>query len=196
MNRQARPCYRSCALAPKEGSSLESCSHLASITVASRWRRQWECPLPTVMREVKPLTLVEAGLVTDVRRGNVRLIAAATDNPVFAPLADLMAVTFGPAGVLRDALAGLDGIERAFIYGSWAARYHQQAGHVPGDIDVLVVGTPGRVALSEALEAAERKLRREVNARVVSPDAWQGDGSFKKTINDRPSVDLLGSTDD
>ncbi len=56
-------------------------------------------------------------------------------------MADLLAVTFGPAAVLRAALAKIRGIERAFIYGSWAARYAQRSGPVPDDIDLLVMVT-------------------------------------------------------
>src|SRR5689334_8048397 len=77
--------------------------------------------LSTVQREVARLE--DAGLVVTVRRGNTRLVTAVTDSVVDRPLADLLAVTFGPVGVLRSALAGVPGIEVAVIYGSWAARY-------------------------------------------------------------------------
>ena len=46
---------------------------------------------------------------------------AETDTVVFAPLAALMAVTFGPVPVLRELLAPIEGIREAHIYGSWAA---------------------------------------------------------------------------
>lgn len=47
----------------------------------------------TVMREVD--RLADAGLVTETRRGNTRLVKASQDIPVFRPLAELMAATFG-----------------------------------------------------------------------------------------------------
>lgn len=145
----------------------------------------------TVLREVARLE--EAGLVTSTRRGNTRLVRAVTDSIVYKPLAELLAVTFGPIAVLRGLLADIPGIERAFIYGSWAARYAQQSGPVPNDIDVLVIGNPDRHALADAVAAAEKALRREVNVRRVTPDAWaQGDGSFKKTVVSRPIVDVIG----
>lgn len=145
----------------------------------------------TVQREVARLE--EAGLVTSTRRGNTRLVSAVTDSIVYKPLAELLAVTFGPIGVLRGLLADIPGIEQAFIYGSWAARYAQQSGPVPHDIDVLVIGNPDRHVLADAVAAAEKVLRREVNVRRVTPDAWaQGDGSFKKTVISRPIVDVIG----
>lgn len=150
--------------------------------------------LPTVQREVERLE--EAGLIQSSRLGNARLVRAVTDSVVFRPLADLLAVTFGPVAVLREALRAVSGIDRAFIYGSWAARYAQQAGPVPNDIDLLVVGAVDRVALDEALADAEKILRREVNVRRVSADAWARDnGAFKTTVLSRPIVDVIGGAD-
>ncbi len=122
---------------------------------------------PTVMREVD--RLAEAGLVRAVRRGNQRLVRAETGNVVFGPLAALMAVTFGPVPVLRGLLADVAGVREAWIYGSWAARYAQQSGPVPGDIDVLVVGTADPDVLDEVAAAAGERLGREVNIRRVHP---------------------------
>lgn len=85
------------------------------------------------------------------------------------------------------------GIERAFIYGSWAARYAQHGGPVPHDIDLLVIGKPDRRRLADAVDAVEGVLRREVNVRRVTPDAWARDeGSFKQTVLARPIVDVTG----
>lgn len=104
----------------------------------------------TVMREVD--RLVDAGLVRTSRAGNQRLVQADTSTVVYRPLADLLAVTFGPRPVLAEILSRVPDIERAFIYGSWAARYHQQPGAVPGDLDVLVIGQPSRRVLDDAIE--------------------------------------------
>lgn len=149
---------------------------------------------PTVKREVD--RLARAGIVSETRRGNTRLIQAETDNALYQPLAELMSVTFGPVAVLRELLATVPGVERAFIYGSWAARYTGESGAVPRDIDVLVVGTPDRRVLDRVMDAAEQRLRREVNVRRVSPETWSADsGSFKQTMLDRPTVALIGDHD-
>jgi len=151
--------------------------------------------VPTVKREVDRLE--EAGLVKSTARGRNRAVAPTTDHPLYRPLAEVMALTFGPVGLLREALDQVSGIDEAFIHGSWAARYAQQPGAVPGDIDLLVIGSPDRDELFEAIEPVERTLRREVNYRVVTPEAWMADGgSFKATIMARPLVHLIGSGDD
>lgn len=145
----------------------------------------------TVMREVD--RLADAGLIRESRRGNQRLVSADTDNPVFGPLAALMAVTFGPIPVLRNLLGNVAGIRDAFIYGSWAARYEQRPGPVPGDIDVLVVGTADLDELDEIAALAGERLGREVSIRRVRPDAWDQahDDAFKATVTARPTVTLI-----
>jgi hypothetical protein len=92
--------------------------------------------VPGVRNEVE--RLVTAGYLRDRRVGNVRQVSAETDSPVYQPLTHLLMVTFGPRQVLSDLLAGMDGIDEAYIYGSWAARYTGESGSVPNDIDVLV----------------------------------------------------------
>ncbi|MER6969939.1 helix-turn-helix domain-containing protein [Nocardioides sp. NPDC000445] len=151
--------------------------------------------VPTVKREVDRLQ--EAGLVTSSVRGRNRVVTPTMDHPLYRPLAEVMALTFGPVGLLREALTPVDGIDEAFIHGSWAARYRQRPGAVPDDIDMIVIGTPDRDELYAAIEAVERTLRREVNYRVVSPQVWDADdGSFKTTVSSRPQVHLIGGSDD
>ena len=147
---------------------------------------------PTVMREVD--RLAAAGLVRESWRGNQRLVRADTDTPVYEPLAALMAVTFGPIPVLRSLLGTVDGIHEAYIYGSWAARYDQHPGPVPGDVDVLIIGTADLDELDDVAATASRHLGREVNIRRVRPDAWDDahDDPFKVTVTSRPMVQLLG----
>lgn len=170
-------------LAPQSEQSLSEIADRAGASVS------------TVTREVDRLE--EAGLAQSRRRGNQRLVRSVTDSVVHQPLMDLLAVTFGPPAVLRDALTTVAGIERAFIYGSWAARYADRSGSVPEDIDLLVIGTPDRHELADVVAEVEKVLRREVNIRRVTPAAWAADESpFKKTVLSRPMVPVIGAPDD
>ena len=38
-----------------------------------------------------------------------------------------------------EELEGVEGIEKAYLFGSWAARYAGEAGRAPADLDVLVI---------------------------------------------------------
>jgi DNA-binding transcriptional ArsR family regulator len=144
----------------------------------------------TVMREAD--RFVSAGLVADRRQGNLRFIRARTDSLVAGPLAELLAVTYGPIPVLGELLASVPGVDEAYVYGSWAARYRGQGGDVPRDIDVLVVGDADDDDLYDAARAAERRLGREVNIRRVSARAWrEADADpFLKSVRSRPLVRL------
>lgn len=146
--------------------------------------------LPTIMREADKLA--GGGLIDERRSGNQRLIRARTDTPLSRPLTELLAATYGPVPVLTELLADVDGIDEAYIYGSWAARYHQTPGAVPADVDVLVVGTADPDELDEAAEKARGRLGREVSIRRVSPSHWHEDGDdpFLTSLRERPLVTL------
>src|SRR5262249_39550483 len=75
----------------------------------------------TVSREADRLTAV--GLLREVRRGNLRLLQANLNSPLARSLTELLTLTYGPAAILADLLVSVDGVDEAYIYGSWAARY-------------------------------------------------------------------------
>lgn len=127
--------------------------------------------LPTALRE---LDRAEAArLVTSRRLGNTRLVKADPASPLYQPLSHIVLATYGPPAIITRELAGVDGIERLYLFGSWAARYNGQPGPAPHDIDVLVIGRPDRDQVYEAAEAAERRLRVPVQVTVRSPEEWE-----------------------
>ena len=119
-----------------------------------------------VLREVDRLT--SGGILVDRRVGRSRLVRARTDTPLYPPLSDLVAVSFGPMPLLADALAGLEGVRQAYIYGSWAARYNGEPGTPPADVDVLVVGSPDPDVLFD--RASARSAARD-NSAALQPNA-------------------------
>ncbi|WP_214318489.1 MarR family transcriptional regulator [Nonomuraea sediminis] len=147
----------------------------------------------TVSREAD--RLLSAGLITERRHGNLRLIRADTDTVVAKPLTDLLAVTYGPAAVLPPLLERIPGIREAYVYGSWAARYANVAGPPPRDVDVLVVGSADDDELYDAARTAERTLGREVNINRISPAAWTDDTDdpFVASLRSKPLYPLITS---
>jgi DNA-binding transcriptional ArsR family regulator len=153
-------------------------------------------PHPSVYREVERAET--AGLVTSRRIGRTRLVRANADSPYYEGLADVLTRAFGVPAVLADAVRRIEGIDEAYIFGSWAARHAGERGVRPvGDIDLLVLGTPDRDALYDAVHVAERRLGREVQV-TVRDAGWleQGSGSFHDTVMSRPMLRLdVGTTD-
>lgn len=131
--------------------------------------------------------LEAAGLVTSTVVGRNRQIEADRSSPVYLELRGLLLKTLGPEPLLRAALADLDGIEEAFIYGSWA----DSAEKSPADIDVLVVGNPDVGEVYDAASAVETEVGRPVNVTVRSPDEWaDADGAFERAVKSGPRIDL------
>lgn len=152
--------------------------------------RRTGAPHPSVHREIQRAE--QAGLVTTRKIGNTRLVRANTDSPYYAGLADVLTRAFGVPAVLVDALEHIEGISAAYIYGSWAARHAGQPGKRPvGDIDLLVLGTPDRDQLYDALSSAEQQLGRPVES-TVRDSTWleSGTGSFHDTVTSRPVLRL------
>ena len=138
--------------------------------------------------------------MTSRKVGNTRLVRANPSSPYFEGLADVLVKAFGPPGVLAEELAGIDDIDEAYIYGSWAAAIQgagSALGRPVGDIDVLVLGSPDRDRLYPALSAAEARLGRPVQVAVRATGWLQtGQGSFHATVTQRPMVEIdLGRTD-
>jgi DNA-binding transcriptional ArsR family regulator len=147
-------------------------------------------PHPSVYREVQRAE--QAGLVTSRKVGNTRLVRANTASPYYAGLAEALTRAFGVPAVLANALGPVEGIDAAYVYGSWAARHAGQAGQRPvGDIDVLVLGQPDRDQLYEALSVTEQRLGRPVEA-TIRETGWldEGTGGFHDTVTSRPMLQL------
>ena len=157
-----------------------SLTELASRTGAS---------ISSVQREITRAE--QTGVVSSRRLGNVRLVNAA-DSPLTASLTELLLRSFGPRQVLAEEFEGVEEIEKAYLFGSWAARYAGEAGRPPADLDVLVIGTPDRDELDDAAQRAESRLAREVNVTIRSPAWWrEGTDGFHADVTRRPLVPIF-----
>lgn len=151
--------------------------------------RELGSSIAVVHREVQ--RLVDFGLLNERRSGRNRYVAANTAHPLFEPIARMIEFAYGPTAALSSALGSVDGIDEAAIFGSWAARASGEAGPPANDIDVIVVGRPDRGQLADAVETAERRLRQEVNVRVVDRDRWESsDEPFLQAVRSRPLTRL------
>lgn len=148
-------------------------------------------PLTTVQREVA--RLAEAGVFITRKQGNTRLVRPDPDYPLLTPLRQIAAATHGPQRAVQEAFAGLDGVESVAIFGSWAARMAGEPGPMPADIDVLIVGGVGQTEANLTAIRASRRIDREVNPIVISPERWQAaaDG-FIIELQRRPLIVLHG----
>jgi predicted nucleotidyltransferase len=133
--------------------------------------RRFGTPLSTVHGEVGRLT--DAGLLLRRHIGRSTMVTANMDNRLVKPLAELLFLSWGPLQVVADEFSELDGAERVLIFGSWAARYLEQPGPPPHDLDVLVVGGPRREDVYDAADQAQKRLGMPVNPVIRTGDAWR-----------------------
>jgi len=146
---------------------------------------------PVVHREVS--RLVDAAVLRDRVEGRNRLVRANPDHPLYGPMREIIAATYGPVPVLRAAFDGVEGVAKVYIYGSWAARRSGEPGESPNDVDVLVVGDVPRRRLSEIASAASDDLAVPVNITRASYEDWEAaePSPFLRTVRSRPLVDVM-----
>jgi len=142
----------------------------------------------TVQREVDRLE--GAGILETSRIGRSRLVRPGS-TPYLPELEVLIIKVFGPGRILASALRGIEGIEEAYLFGSWAERFEGRPGPPPRDIDLLLIGRPDRERVYAAATDAERVLGLPVDVLIRSPQAWAGGvDPFVRTVRSGPLVRL------
>ena len=117
-------------------------------------------PLAPVQRELA--TLVGIGIVLEERVGNQKRYRPNPTSPIYDELRGIATKTFGIAGRLRDFLAGVDGIDLAFVFGSVASATDTAV----SDIDLLVVGDAEYIECARAAQEASASLGRAVSLKL------------------------------
>lgn len=147
----------------------------------------------TVHEEVT--SLVAAGILarrTEARRAYYR---ANTACPIYSELRSIALKTVGLVDVLRQALAGMSGVEVAFVYGSLAKGEE----NARSDVDLMIVGDVSMRDLVTPLHKAEQTLAREVNVTLYPMAEFReklasGHG-FLSTVLAEPKLFVVGDAD-
>lgn len=144
----------------------------------------------------KELTSLAAKeLVLTRRDGNRLYYRANIAHPLFPDLCGIVLKTSGIAAELGRALAAVEGIDVALIFGSVAA------GTATGqsDVDLLVIGTTGLRKITPALRGVADSLGREINPICVTPAEWRGKlqrgDAFAARVSAEPKLWLKGGPD-
>jgi predicted nucleotidyltransferase len=143
----------------------------------------------TILREADRLEA--AGIVRSERVGRTRLIWVNEESPYTRPLRELIEIGFGPRPLVTNALRSVDGVEEAFIFGSWAISATEPTSTPANDVDVLVIGDPDRSSVYSALQPVEERIGREIDVIFRSAAQWHAaDEPFLQTIKSRPLIRL------
>ncbi len=136
--------------------------------------------------------LLAAGILRERQVGRSRLISGNPESPLVAPLRDILLVVAGPVALLSEALGSIEGVERAFIFGSFASRAHGLEGAVPNDIDLMVVGTPDVAAVYDACRAVESSVGRPINPTILTPAEFELQSGFLESVRSNPILPIIG----
>lgn len=146
---------------------------------------------PTVWREIDRLE--KAALVTTESVGRSKVVKANEGSPYFPELRSLAMKLLGPAVILSERLEHMEGVEEAYIFGSWARRYEGELGPPPADIDVLIVGDADPDDAEDVCNGLQELFDVEVNSVVVSRSDWKAARSgFLREVKKGPLVPVVG----
>jgi predicted nucleotidyltransferase len=100
--------------------------------------------------------------------------------------------TVGAAPVISRSLQKIDGIDEAYLYGSFARNQQDAASAV----DVLIIGNPSEQALAQAVRKLERQLGREINYTVLTAKEFKSrrarKDAFLENVWHNERVPLVG----
>lgn len=103
-------------------------------------------------------------------RGRQKYFRVNRDHPLYDEFRGIIFKTVGVVGQLREALRVLRGVNKGYLYGSFARNQEDPL----SDIDVLVVGSVPAEKLETRIRPLERRLRREINYTLMTPQEFEG----------------------
>jgi predicted nucleotidyltransferase len=150
--------------------------------------------LGSVQRELE--NLVQAGLVVREKRKGRTYFRANPECPIFEEIKGIVRKTAGLVDVLREALAGVEGVKLAFVYGS-VARGDERP---ESDVDIAVIGKCAFKSVVGALSGVQETLGREANPTVYSTREFakkaKGRHHFVNTILEGEKIFVIGNESD
>jgi predicted nucleotidyltransferase len=135
--------------------------------------------------------LVDEGILLDEHRGNNHFFSLNKKYTVYEELKSVFLKTVGAVGILKDALKKIKGIERAFVYGSFAQGEERKN----SDIDLMIIGSADEDEILDAISKVEGALNRTINYGLISGQDFQRkvkDGnSFLMNILSKKVIELI-----
>jgi predicted nucleotidyltransferase len=137
--------------------------------------------------------LAREGLFRSEVSGRQKYFRLNREYHLFNEVRSIVAKTIGAGPLLAQSLKKIEGIEEAYLYGSFARNQQDAA----SDIDVLVIGRPKSDALAEAVQRLERQLGREINYTVLSRKELESrrarQDAFLENVWQNKRVSLVGT---
>jgi predicted nucleotidyltransferase len=105
------------------------------------------------------IQLKNTGLFLVENKGNLTYYYLNKSYPLLPEIKSIILKTAGAPGELKESLKKVEGVECAFIYGSFAKGGEKES----SDIDLLIIGKIDEGKLIDKIKILEKKLQREIN---------------------------------
>jgi len=153
-----------------------------------------QVPVGQLGRELRNLERI--CLLTSSVEGNQKRYVINQEFPFYDELRSIFLKTTSVGDIVRDSLSDLEGIELAFVYGSFAKAEE----HPGSDIDIMVIGDVSDREVNRTISAMERKLKRTINyslyERKEVRDRLRKKDDFIFAVFEEPHIVLVGSKND
>ena len=140
--------------------------------------------------------LEEAGLLQSETVGGRKIFTLNSQFPIIPDLRNILLKTAGAGDLVRESLKDLEGIEVAFIFGSFA----EGEPDADSDLDIMLIGDLDVAQVTPVIDEMEKVLARDVNYVLFTQEEWKSrleDGDpFVTNVRNEPRVMLIGSQDD
>lgn len=147
-----------------------------------------------VWKELK--NLEEIGFLQSESTGGRKIFRMNPHFPIISELRHIFLKTVGVGDLVRNSLIEMNGIDKAFIFGSFAE------GDIDAnsDLDLMIIGEIEVAHITPMVEEIEKILTRDVNYVLFTQEEWEmrlaeGD-SFSSNIQNSPKIMLIGNNDD
>lgn len=140
--------------------------------------------------------LEEAGLLVSEEVGGRKVYALSPDSPILPELRNILLKTLGAGELARDSVTDIEGLEAAFIFGSFA----EGEVDAESDLDLMLIGDPDVAQVAQVIDDLEGRLAREVNYALFTLEEWNSrleeEDPFATDVRAGAKVMLVGSEDD
>lgn len=118
------------------------------------------------------------GILKSRLRGKERYYSLNTSFPLFPEYKRIVLKTVGFEHILKEALQGVKGLKRAYLFGSYA----EDAMDLSSDVDLFAIGDHSTLELQRKITQLQKSMDREIN--VVSMNASE----YQKKLKSDPFV--------
>lgn len=156
--------------------------------------RDLELTFSVVYKEIE--NLKKLGLVTEERKGRLRLFRINKESIIYDDLRKLLLKTAALGQVLKNTIPKINDTKYTLIYGSFARGRELEI----SDIDLLVIGNIQEEELMKGIREVEKKLGRDISYILWSEKEFKERVKAKHhlltEIAGNPAIELVGDVDE